>query len=140
LSLAAIVKRQFLLFAGQGTEPESIALSVALGAVLGVFPVFGCPTILCTMAALALGLNLPAIQCVNYCVYPLQFALLLPFIRLGNRLFPAARGVQGIFGVLTAVLHTIVAWFCVCLPAGLLLYVILFMVLRRSRSKIAQNA
>jgi hypothetical protein len=34
-------------------------------------------------------LNLPAIQLVNYCVYPLQLALLIPFIRAGEWLFGA---------------------------------------------------
>jgi hypothetical protein len=39
--------------------------------VLGVFPAPGCPTLLCALAALVLRLNPPAIQLVNYFVYPL---------------------------------------------------------------------
>ncbi len=108
--------------------PESIALSVALGVVLGVFPVFGCPTIFCALAALALGLNLPAIQAVNYLAYPLQFILLVPFIRLGGWLF---RFTPGPPNLLAASLHAIVAWFCVCAPAGLLLYVFVLAALSR---------
>ena len=73
----------------QGVTPEKIALSVALGLTLGIFPVLGATTALCAIAALALGLNLPAIQMVNYFVYPLQIALLLPFFRLGEALFHA---------------------------------------------------
>jgi uncharacterized protein (DUF2062 family) len=107
--------------------PETIALSVALGLVLGVFPVFGCPTILCALAAFALVLNLPAIQAVNYLAYPLQLALLVPFIRLGGGIFRFAPGAPTL---LTAALHAIVAWFCVCVPAGLLLYVLLYAALR----------
>ncbi len=73
----------------QGVTPEKIALSVALGVALGVFPVLGSTTALCALAAFALQLNLPAIQIVNYFVYPLQLALLIPFFRLGERLFRA---------------------------------------------------
>src|SRR5713101_5645003 len=73
----------------QGVTPEKIALSVALGAALGVFPVIGATTTLCALAALILRLNLPAIQIVNYVVYPLQIALLIPFFRIGERLFGA---------------------------------------------------
>jgi uncharacterized protein (DUF2062 family) len=117
-----------LALSGQGMAPESIALSVALGLVLGVFPVFGCPTILCALAALALGLNLPAIQAVNHLAYPLQFILLVPFIRLGGWLF---RFTPRSPNLLTASLHAIAGWFCVCAPAGLLLYLLVFAVLRR---------
>ncbi len=69
----------------QGITPEKLALSVALGVVLGVFPALGTTTLLCTGAALLLRLNLPAIQLVNYLVYPLQLVLLVPFLQAGSR-------------------------------------------------------
>ena len=47
----------------------------------------GITTLLCTLAAFLFRLNLPAIQLVNYFVYPLQLALLIPFIRAGEWLF-----------------------------------------------------
>jgi uncharacterized protein (DUF2062 family) len=71
----------------QGITPEKIAQSLAFGIVLGVFPVLGSTTVLCTVAAVVFRLNLPAIQLVNYFVYPLQLALLIPFIRFGEILF-----------------------------------------------------
>lgn len=71
----------------QGITPEKIAQSLAFGIVLGVFPVLGSTTILCALAAIVFRLNLPAIQLVNYFVYPLQLALLIPFIRFGEILF-----------------------------------------------------
>jgi len=73
----------------QGVTPEKIALSVALGAALGIFPALGSTTALCAIAALALRLNLPAIQIVNYFMYPAQIVLLIPFFRLGEKLFRA---------------------------------------------------
>jgi uncharacterized protein (DUF2062 family) len=73
----------------QGVTPEKLALSLAVGAVFGVFPALGCTTVLCTIAALIWRLNLPAIQLVNYFMYPVQIALLIPFFRLGEKLFRA---------------------------------------------------
>lgn len=70
----------------QGVTPEKLALSLAFGIVLGCFPVLGTTTALCAAIALLLRLNLPAIQLVNYLVYPLQLLLILPFIRLGELL------------------------------------------------------
>ena len=71
----------------QGPSPSNIALCVACGLILAVFPMIGTTTLLCTAAAVTFGLNLPAIQAVNYLAAPLQLILLLPLMRLGNRLF-----------------------------------------------------
>lgn len=75
----------------QGMTPEKIAFCLALGIVLGIFPVLGSTTLLCALAAFLFRLNLPAIQIVNYLVYPIQLALLLPFYRAGEWLFNAPR-------------------------------------------------
>lgn len=83
------IARPILDLLRQGVTPEKIALSIALGAALGLFPGIGWTTALCAIAALVLRLNLPAIQIVNYCMYPAQIALLIPFFRLGERLFRA---------------------------------------------------
>src|SRR5436853_6256729 len=71
----------------QGITPEKIALSLAFGIGLGVFPMLGSTTILCGLAAVIFRLNLPSIQLVNYFVYPLQLALLIPFFRFGEAIF-----------------------------------------------------
>jgi uncharacterized protein (DUF2062 family) len=73
----------------QGITPEKLALSLALSAALAVIPAFGWSVWLCGLAGLAFGLNLPAMQAVNYFLYPAQVALLLPFFRLGEKLFGA---------------------------------------------------
>jgi uncharacterized protein (DUF2062 family) len=123
----------------RGMSPEAVASVVVLGVVFGVFPAPVCPTLLCGLAALVLRLNPSAIQLVNYLVYPLQIALLAPFIRIGGWLFRNAPGhaaaPQGMWQaascVWTAASHAIAAWFCVCVPLGLLLYLALASVLRR---------
>jgi len=127
--------RRARVWLSAGMSPETMALSVALGLVLGVFPVFGFPTLLCTFAAVSLRLNLPVLQAVNYLVYPFQIALLVPFVRCGELLFrtPAAphrEGVTMFWSLAASMLHAVGAWFCIGLPAGVLLYIVLACLLR----------
>ena len=130
----------------QGITPEKIALSIALGLTLGVTPVLGSTSILCFFAAVLLRLNLPVIQLVNYFVYPLQFALLLPFIRVGEWILaaPPVRITVGEIVLLiradvwnaiatlwTAIIHALVAWFMIGSLASLAIYALLTPFLRR---------
>jgi uncharacterized protein (DUF2062 family) len=70
----------------QGITPQKIALTVAIGATVGLFPVLGSTTLLCFIAGVALKLNQPIIQAVNYLMYPLQIAGIYFFIRIGETL------------------------------------------------------
>ncbi len=74
----------------QGLSPSKLALSVTLGVWIAVFPALGVTTAFCALAALAFGLNMVAIQTVNYAAYPLQILLIFPFFRAGEWLFNAA--------------------------------------------------
>ena len=71
----------------QGITPDRIALTLALGGLIGVFPLLGASTALCAIAGIWLRLNQPLIQLVNYLMYPAQILLLLPFYRAGETLF-----------------------------------------------------
>ena len=73
----------------QGTTPHKMALTIGLGAALGVFPILGSTTALCLAAAALLKLNQPVIHLVNWLVYPLQIPLLLVFIRFGEKIVGA---------------------------------------------------
>lgn len=73
----------------QGITPDKIALTLALGGVLGIFPILGATMLLCGVVGVWLRLNQPIIQLVNYLVYPLQVLLLIPFYRAGEKLFGA---------------------------------------------------
>lgn len=130
----------------QGITPEKIALSIALGITLGVTPVIGSTTILCFLVAAVFGLNLPAIQLVNCIVYPLQFALLIPFIRMGAWIFaeqPAQISVAQILSLIragvwsaiatlwTATMHALVAWLTLGSLASLVIYLFLAPALRK---------
>jgi uncharacterized protein (DUF2062 family) len=130
----------------QGVTPEKMALSLALGAALGVFPVLGTTTALCALAAFLWRLNLPAIQIANYFAYPLQIALILPFFRAGEILFGAPHLPLSLAQILavvhasfwgatrflwTTIWHAAVAW-CLIAPMFVALaYVILAALLLR---------
>ena len=131
----------------QGVTPEKIALSVAFGAVLGVIPVLGWSTTLCAIASIVLRINLPAIQIVNYFVYPAQIALLVPFFRWGEKLFRAPHfpiSVLQIYGLFhagawiaikllwTTIWHAIVVWGIVAPVFVGLIYLIVVPLLRRA--------
>jgi uncharacterized protein (DUF2062 family) len=88
--VSRIIKKSFTIISSmlkEGMSLHKIALCLAVGVVLGIFPVLGMTTLLCTLAAFVLRLNLPAIQLVNFAVYPLQLILLAPFYSAGSWLF-----------------------------------------------------
>jgi uncharacterized protein (DUF2062 family) len=130
----------------QGITPEKIALSLAFGIVLGIFPVLGSTTVLCAAAALVFRLNLPAIQLVNGLVYSMQLFLLVPFIRMGESLFRSAPLQFSLAQILTMVradlsqavstlwlaeVHAIFAWLLTGPPTIFLLYILLSRVVRQ---------
>lgn len=128
---------RLLGFLRQGVTAESLAFCIALGAALSCFPIFGTTTILCTIVALTFRINLPAIQIGNYLALPLQLALFVPFLRLGERLTRAPRMPlapdqllamakaspdETMRVVLAGQWHAILAWLIVALAILLLFY------------------
>ena len=130
----------------QGITPEKIALTIAMGITLGLFPVLGSTTLLCFLAGLILRLNQPIIQLVNYLVYPLQFAGIYFFIRIGEwltRTTPLSFSIPGLlqqfreaplhffqeFGM--TALRGVLAWLLIAPPTAALLYVVSLPALRR---------
>ena len=130
----------------QGITPEKLALSIAWGVVIGIFPIVGTTTLLCTIVALVLRLNLPVIQLANWLVYPLQLVLVAPFFVAGAYLFgsePFAQDARELIvlfqdDLLNAVvllkdilLNAVLVWLCVA-PVGIIgMYCILKPVLKR---------
>jgi uncharacterized protein (DUF2062 family) len=68
----------------QGVTPKKLALSIAVGSALALFPILGTTTTLCVIAGVALGLNQPVIQGVNLLCTPVYFPLIVAFVRLGD--------------------------------------------------------
>ena len=83
--LIAPIKAQLM----QGMTVDRVSWTIALGVVLGVFPIMGSTTLVCLLAGWALNLNQPLLLVFKTAVYPLHLALILVFIRLGERLYGA---------------------------------------------------
>jgi uncharacterized protein (DUF2062 family) len=70
-----------------GAAPRTLAWSIAAGLLIGINPMLGTTTVLCLAVAFAFRLNLVASQLANHIAWPLELALVVPFIRLGSRVF-----------------------------------------------------
>jgi len=143
--------RQLLL---SGITPQKIALSMACGIVVGVFPVMGTTTILCTLIAVTFGLNLPATQLVNYFIYPAQLLLIVPFIRIGEFILRIdrtqlslsqmvalfrANQLQALHMLWKLALHGIVAWMLIAPFIFFILYRIFLFAITRLASEISRR-
>ena len=131
----------------QGIAPDRLALCVAVGVVVGNMPILGVSTILCTAIALAFRLNLPAIQLVQAAMAPTQILLIIPFVRLGERILRVppqhvsikeglellAQGAGRAVAVLwEAIIHAGFAWVLTAPFAVLLFYKLLTPVFERA--------
>ena len=90
MSTLQTLQQKAAVWLRQGISPRRLALTLALGFVVGCIPLVGLPTGLCAVIALAFGLNQPAIQAANYLAMPFQVALVVPLVRLGAKLIPIA--------------------------------------------------
>lgn len=126
--------------------PEKLALTVSVGFILAVFPVFGTTTILCVIFAFIFRLNHAAIQIVNYAVYPLWAILLLPFYKIGGVLFQSSVINLSVEKIVTlfrtdiwefiqsigvATLYAIAAWALICPFVAAVLYFITLPIFRK---------
>ena len=130
----------------QGLAPRDLALCVALGVGVGLFPVLGVSTPALTVLALTLRLNLAAIQLVSYAIAPLQLALIIPFMRLGEIVLgstPQPMTISAAMELLTegvlfaivtlwdAIIHATLGWLLIVPVLIFVLYKILVPILLR---------
>ena len=71
----------------QGITPEKMALTVAVGSALGLFPIIGTTCALCLIFGVMLRLNQPAIQIVNGICWPVHIPVILGLFHLSNWMF-----------------------------------------------------
>lgn len=114
----------------KGLPPDELALLLAVGLVLGTFPVYGCPTLLCAAAAIALRMNAAGLQIVNQISTPLQLALIVPLARAGWRVSISSHA-PWLVSAYAVAIQAISGWFMICVPSGVALYLILRFALRR---------
>ncbi|MGO8759109.1 MAG: DUF2062 domain-containing protein [Terracidiphilus sp.] len=146
--IPAAAKRRAAHWLSQGMSPRRLALTLSLGFAVGCIPVVGVPTVLCAALAMALRLNLPAIQAANYAAMPVQLAMIVPFVRLGGWIvsgFNSARPVRFIapfalphlpaLNLATRVSgmagQALLAWMVAAIPAVVLMTAMLTGLLRR---------
>lgn len=82
-----------LPFGKELTASQSVsktAWTAALGFSLGMFPLLGVTTIACALVASVFRLRQAPIQLGNYAALPLQLLLIIPLLRLGERISGAA--------------------------------------------------
>lgn len=123
-----------------GVEPTALAVAVSLGIVVGIIPLLGTTTIICTMLAYSFRLNLPALQLANYLMFPVQLLLFIPFFQAGGYFFepsglPASVSQisemisHDLWGTIQlfwlANLQALLVWFLTGIPAFLMLNFIL---------------
>lgn len=133
------IKQKLVKFLNQGLTPRELALTIAVGMTLGIFPVVGLTSILCTLAAVVLRLNLPVIQSVNWAMSLIQITLLIPFSHFGAMLFGGSGIMLNLNELMImmetdfmgtieqfmgAVLRGIAVWCIIAGPLGFTLYVI----------------
>ncbi|MFN7728596.1 MAG: DUF2062 domain-containing protein [Bdellovibrio sp.] len=124
----------------QGVSAHELALTVALGASLGLLPMFGVTTIFCLLVAAVLRLNQPILQVVNYSMTPLHLLMIPVFLRTGESLLgvrPISFSVEKMgtdFGqdplafiqdYSWAAVHAVFAWGLIAPLIGFALYFIL---------------
>lgn len=130
----------------QGVTADKIALTLAIGLILGLFPIFGTTSTLCVLAALWLRLNQPMIQLVNWIAAPLQLPGIYLFVRMGERLThspPMQFSISGLMQQFRASplqflrlfgmtgLRGVLAWLLIAPPIAALVYFALRPPLRR---------
>ena len=150
-SLLTRTRKPLVTLMKQGATPEMLTLSLACGLTIGSFPLLGTTTAICTGLALAFRLNLPVMLLGNFIVYPLQLALIVPFIILGERLFGSGAAINPHdFALLLradvlkalrlmsgAAIRAALAWALVAPVAVLGSYLVLLPVLRRIGKRVA---
>jgi len=141
-------------FLKQGTSPRELALAISIAFVLGIFPVIGSTTILCTIFALVFRLNMPLIHLINYSVYPLQLIMLIPFMKIGEIFFGVEKlsySLTEIFGMISenvfnaimvlwnVTLQGIAAWLIIAPVLALILFFIIHPILKKMETAIAKS-
>ena len=125
----------------QGLTPRELALSIVIGAFIGVMPVFGIAAFIIGLIALVFRLNLPIAIFVTYAITPIHLALFIPFIRLGESILSVQHSFLTLLDVKVAfqadyivalqqlsfqIICGMVGWFVVGVPIALILFLMIW--------------
>lgn len=76
----------------QGLSPAQLSLTVALGVIFGLVPTLGVTTLMCSVAAVRLRLNVAALLLVSHLLSPVQLLLIIPAMHAGAHLLGGSAG------------------------------------------------
>ena len=130
------LESKILTLLRDGTRPKSISLAIVLGLILGTIPILDSTTLLCTVAALGLRLNIPLIMLVSYFVYPLQLLIYVPLLLLGARLLDptiATLNLPDVYQMMRSNLWGTIErlfWGVIAIPLGIVLFAVLQRIMR----------
>ena len=120
----------------QGVSPEALSWAIAWGFLTGLFPIMGTTTFVGIITAFFLRLNQPALHAIRMVMYPLQLALILFFVRIGEWILqaePVAFSIPKMFELFAqspaqffsefgmTCLHAILAWTLLAPPAAVII-------------------
>lgn len=88
VQLLGPLRNRIRCIARSGLSPRALLLTVCIGVAVGLLPLVWGASLLCLLLAHLFRLNHLVLQSVNYLLYPLQLALLIPFCKLGLAWFP----------------------------------------------------
>jgi uncharacterized protein (DUF2062 family) len=71
----------------QGLTPHKIALTIAVGSAIAMFPILGTTTLICLGVGVVLKLNQPILQVVNYTCTPIHLPFIYYAFKWGEELF-----------------------------------------------------
>ena len=129
-----------------GITPRKLALTVALGFVIGIFPFFGIASLFCTLVGWRFKLNIPVLLSTCYLAGPFHLLLYLPFIQIGIWMFNADAfrftfdeilnmlrqdWLDALSKLWLANLLGIIAWFLLGVPFAGFIYVLMLPVFRK---------
>jgi uncharacterized protein (DUF2062 family) len=129
----------------QGLTPEKIALTIAIGSSIAMFPLLGTTTLICLIVGVFMKLNQPIIQAVNYACTPIHIPFIYYSFKWGEKLFGVAHSrlemkvmrrllmedpIQFVQNYGPTALHAVVVWAILVPFWGLAVYYIALPMLR----------
>jgi uncharacterized protein (DUF2062 family) len=71
----------------QGLTPQKIALTIAIGSAIAMFPILGTTTLLCLIIGVFMRLNQPIMQALNLACAPIHIPFIFFSFKWGEALF-----------------------------------------------------
>lgn len=140
----------FRLIPKDGLTAHDLALSVTIGVVSGLFPVFGATTLLSILLTFLFRQNLIVVQSVQWLLGLIQVILIIPFMQIGAFLLSQPEIVINTEqiniafepGILAGIrtlgiyhLYAILSWSVLILPSGIVSYFAFLKVFQRAASR-----